>query len=63
MKYLRVWQVSLKTTYCKSSIWAKAKNKDDDFPSPINLSPRVTVWIEEEIDEWIKKMKKSAKNG
>ena len=50
--YLRVKDVSLKIGIAKSTIWLWVKcNK---FPSPIKLSPRVTVWEESKIEEWQK---------
>jgi prophage regulatory protein len=55
MEYIRIWQVSNKTTMCKSHIWDEVKEKR--FPQPINLSPRVTVWDAEEVDEWMEKQK------
>ena len=57
MEYLRVWQVSRKTTMSKSQIWEEAK--EGRFPQPISLSPRVTVWIEAEIDSWMEKKKEN----
>jgi len=59
MEYLRVWQVSDKTTMCKSHIWEEVK--EGNFPTPIKLSARVTVWDAREIDEWMEKQKALAR--
>lgn len=51
MKYIRVGQMSEKLGIGKSTVWLWVKDKK--LPSPIKLSPRVTVWIEDEIDQWM----------
>lgn len=35
-----------------STLWAKAHG-DPDFPKPIKLGPRTTVFLEKEIDQWL----------
>ena len=55
MQYLRIQDVSDKTKLCKSHIWEQAKQ--GKFPQPINLSPRITVWDNKEVDEWMEKQK------
>ena len=51
-KYLRITEVVKKISVSKSAIlqWSREGN----FPNPIKLSPKVTVWEEEKIDEWVK---------
>ena len=48
--FLRIAQVAKKTGLGKSTVWLWVK--EDRFPKPIKLSPRVTVWDEEKIEEW-----------
>lgn len=54
--YLRITEVSQKTGIAKSTIWLWVK--ENKFPKPIKLSPRITVWDESEVDEWIELKKK-----
>lgn len=51
-RFIRVKQVSQKLGIGKSTVWYKVHH-DFDFPSPIKLSPRVTVWDEADIDEYM----------
>ena len=39
------------TALFKSTIWDIVKH--NEFPSPIKISAKVTVWVESEIDSWI----------
>ncbi|WP_108062607.1 helix-turn-helix transcriptional regulator [Poseidonibacter lekithochrous] len=48
--FLRITDVMKKTGIAKSTIWLWVK--EDKFPKPIKLSPRITVWEEEKINEW-----------
>jgi prophage regulatory protein len=48
---IRIAAVAKKTTLGKSTIWLWVK--EDRFPKPFKLSPRVTVWDELEVDKWI----------
>lgn len=50
-KYLRLKQVAKKTGLGKSTIWLWVK--ENKFPQPIKLSPRVTVWEKDKIKEWV----------
>lgn len=50
--FLRIKDVMKKTGIAKSTIWLWVK--EDKFPKPIKLSPRVTVWNEEKIELWMK---------
>jgi prophage regulatory protein len=51
---IRIQKVNSRTGLAKSTIWDMVKK--DKFPKPIKLSPRVTVWVESEIDEFIENM-------
>lgn len=48
--FLRIKDVMKKTGIARSTIWLWVK--EDKFPKPIKLSPRITVWSEEEIENW-----------
>ena len=50
--FLRISDVVKKTGLGKSTVWLWVK--ENKFPKPIKLSPRVTVWDEHKIEEWIK---------
>jgi prophage regulatory protein len=47
-RYLRLPQVLERIPVSKSTWWAGVKK--GIFPASIKLSPRVTVWLESEID-------------
>jgi len=49
--FLRVKQVSEKVGIGKSTVWLWVKQ--NKFPKPLKLSPRVTVWDEDVIDKWL----------
>ena len=48
-RYLRLPQVLERIPVSKSTWWAGVK--DGRFPKPVKLSPRVTVWREEDIED------------
>ena len=50
---LRINRVMELTGLAKSTIWLWVKL--GKLPSPIKLSPRVTVWKQSDIDSWIEK--------
>lgn len=50
--FLRINEVMKKTGLAKSTIWLWVK--ENKFPKPIKLSPRITVWEEEKIENWMK---------
>ena len=52
-KLIRVKKVSEFTGLAISTIWKYIELKE--FPQPHKLSMRVTVWDEQEIQEWIEK--------
>ena len=35
-----------------STIWTKSKH-EADFPKPIKISSRITVWDKSQIDKWV----------
>ncbi len=49
--FLRITNVVKKTGLGKSTIWLWVK--ENRFPKPIKLSPRVTVWEEDKIEKWM----------
>lgn len=48
-RYLRLPQVLERIPVSKSTWWAGVKT--GRFPEPVKLSPRVTVWLEEDIEK------------
>lgn len=48
-RYLRLPQVLDRIPVSKSTWWAGVKK--GRFPQPVKLSPRVTVWLEEDIEK------------
>jgi prophage regulatory protein len=51
-RLIRIKEVAHKVGIAKSTVWHMVK--EGKFPKPKKLSPRVTVWIEAEVDEFIK---------
>ncbi|NQY19800.1 MAG: AlpA family phage regulatory protein [Campylobacteraceae bacterium] len=49
--YLRVKTVAEKVGISKSTIWLWVK--ENKFPKPIKVSPQVSVWNEDKIEEWM----------
>jgi prophage regulatory protein len=50
-RFLGIRKVEDKVDKKKSWIYEKARK--GEFPSPVRLNERCTVWIEDEIDEWM----------
>jgi prophage regulatory protein len=50
-KFLRLPQVKLATGLSKSSIYARIS--EGTFPKQIPLGPRLVVWVESDIQNWI----------
>jgi prophage regulatory protein len=48
-RYLRLPQVLERIPVSKSTWWSGVRK--GIFPRPIKLSPRVTVWLEDDIDK------------
>lgn len=52
IRLIRIQEMMDKVGIAKSTVWYMVK--EGKFPKPKKLSPRVTVWVEAEIDEFIK---------
>ena len=48
---IRIPKVMDKTGVAKSTLWLWVSK--GTFPKPIKLSPKITVWIEDEVNEWM----------
>jgi prophage regulatory protein len=53
-RLLRIREVSQLTSLGHSAIYARVSR--GDFPQPLAISSRCTVWIESEVVAWIKKL-------
>ncbi len=53
MNILRCKDVAKKTGLAKSTIYEMIKGRS--FPAPIQLGPRTTGWVEDEIEDWLVK--------
>ena len=53
-RILRVKDVTSRVGLSRSSVYAKAKDEADDFPSAVRISERVCGWYESEVQAWIK---------
>lgn len=49
--FLRITEVMKMTGLAKSTVWLWVK--EGKLPKPIKLSPRITVWEEKIIKEWM----------
>jgi prophage regulatory protein len=36
----------------RATVWRKAKD-EPDFPKPVKVSPKITGWIEAEVDQYL----------
>ena len=54
-RWLRIGKVLEKIPISKSAWWAGVA--EGRFPAPTKLGPRLTVWLEEEIDEFMEGLK------
>ena len=50
--FIRIKDVMKKTGIARSTLWLWVS--ENKFPKPIKLSPRITVWEEEKVDNWMK---------
>jgi len=50
--FLRIKEVMKMTGIARSTIWLWVG--EGKFPKPIKLSPRITVWEEEKVNNWMK---------
>ena len=53
MRILRLRQVMEKTGYSAMTLWRR--EKAGTFPRRVPLGPNSVGWIDDEIDEWIKR--------
>ncbi|KFG94410.1 regulatory protein [Burkholderia paludis] len=53
-KGLRPTQAAEKLGIGMSTLWSRAKH-DADFPKPVKLSSRTTIFIEAELDAYLQK--------
>jgi len=58
-KLLRLPQVKFITGLSKSSIYARIS--EGTFPKQIALGPRLVVWVESDIQNWISKQVSAAR--
>lgn len=52
MNALRVQAAARKLGVSKSQVWTWARTIPE-FPKPFKLAPRITVWDESELDQWL----------
>lgn len=52
MKLLRDKQVAEKLACSQAHVWVLS-TKHEGFPKPYKVSPNVTAWADEEIDQWL----------
>ena len=57
VRLIRIQEVMNKVGIARSTVWYMVKK--GKLPRPRKLSPRVTVWVESEIDEYIEKILES----
>lgn len=50
---IRASEAARKVGYTATHMMRKAKDPDDDFPSPVVLGPRSIGFVESELEEWI----------
>lgn len=50
-RFIDVNEVSHRTGYSKSTLWAKVAA--DEFVQPIRIKAGVTRWLESEVDDWM----------
>jgi len=58
-RFIDINEVSYRTGYGHSTIWAKVRT--DDFVQPIKIKAGVTRWLESDIDQWINGLVEAAK--
>jgi prophage regulatory protein len=49
---IRPAKAAVKLDIGLSTLWSKAKN-DPDFPKPFKLGPRTTLFLENELDDYL----------
>lgn len=61
-RVLRPAQAAIKLGIGLSTLWRYTKSQSD-FPQPIHLSPRVTVFMETHLDEYLAKRAAESKQA
>jgi prophage regulatory protein len=51
--FIRVAAVSERTGLSQREVWRRSRS-GGTFPRPRKLSQKVTVWVEEEVDAWVR---------
>ena len=52
-RVLRPKEVRERTGYGRTMLWAKSRDPNDAFPSPIQLGPNSIAFFEDEISLWL----------
>ena len=58
---LKLPAVLARVAISRSKLYANVK--DGTFPAPISLGARAIAWIDEEVDEWIKRRVSASRGG
>jgi prophage regulatory protein len=59
-KTYRVKDLAVMLSMGESTIWKLTSDKSSNFPQPIKITPRLTLWMDEDITNWIESKKKEA---
>ena len=51
--YIRADEVAKYLSMGLSTVWDKAKNNKDGFPSGKKISKRISVWRKSDLDDWV----------
>jgi len=52
-KMYRIKELSKMLSIGESTIWKLVADESSGFPKPIKISPRLTVWMEQDILDWL----------
>ncbi len=58
-RFLRISEVSWRTGLRKTALYGRIKAKQ--FPEPVRLSSRASVWLESDVEAWIQQQAALAK--
>jgi len=61
MPLLKPEEVSAKLGVTKPALFG-IRRRDESFPAPVRVSPRVLRWHEADIDNWLEKQKETKTN-
>jgi len=59
--FIRLPEVIRMSGFQKTAIWDKSKR--GEFPQPVKLSRRVTVWVKQEVEAWVQEQIDKARNS